>query len=156
LNAGEVLIIGIGNDFAGDDAAGLETIRELEPAFRTASSPGLAPDLLRLMEGEGHVIMIDAARSGAPPGTLYHFNAAQGALPAHFNRLSSHGMGVSEAIELARTLGQLPPVCEVWGIEGRQFHQGADMSPAVRQAVENLAVQLRQPATDALHGGRVI
>lgn len=154
MRADSPLVIGIGNDFAGDDGAGLAVARALAGRLRTATSPGLAADLVNRMAGEAHVILVDAARSGAPVGTLCHFNAHEAPLPGHFNRLSSHGMGVGEAIELARILGSLPATCEVWGIEGSAFGQGAHMTASVARAVETLAARLLHLAENTLFSVR--
>jgi len=48
--------------------------------------------------------------------------------------LSSHGLGVLEAIELGRVLGMLPDRLVVYGIVGRDFQHGQGLSPEVEHA----------------------
>jgi hydrogenase maturation protease len=48
---------------------------------------------------------------------------------------SSHGLGVTEALELARALSVLPPLVTVVGIEAGQVGAGEPLSDAVRAAV---------------------
>jgi hydrogenase maturation protease len=88
-------------------------------------------------------VVVDAAASGAPPGTIRRFDARAGRLPARLMRSSTHALGVPEAIELARALGRLPARVEVYAIEGARFTAGAELSPAVEQAVGELAESLR-------------
>jgi hydrogenase maturation protease len=42
---------------------------------------------------------------------------------------------VAEAIELARTIGELPPSLIVYGIEGLDFSAGTSLSPEVAASV---------------------
>jgi hydrogenase maturation protease len=57
-------------------------------------------------------------------------------------RSSTHAFGVPDAIELARVLDRLPARLEVYAIEGASFAAGDRLSPAVDQAVEQLAAAL--------------
>jgi len=59
-------------------------------------------------------------------------------LPAALNRLSSHVLSLSEALELARALGVLPPRTVVLGLEGRRFGSGEGLSPEVAQSAEKV------------------
>ena len=114
-----IRLIGIGSPF-GDDAAGLEVARLLAKApppsceVIAADRPGTA--LVDLLEGADTAILIDAVRSGAPPGTIHEF--AFDELDRHTARfVSSHDLGVVAAIQLAQKLGRAPCVGRVIGIE---------------------------------------
>jgi len=89
-------------------------------------------------EGEEKVYLIDAAQSGADAGTIQRFEADEEGLPADSLSFSSHAFGVVEAIELARSLGQLPSKLIVYGIEGGCFEVGSGVSPAVERAVDEV------------------
>lgn len=132
------MVIGVGNRWAGDDAAGLAVARrvggrELE---------GDPASLLDAWAGADDVVVVDAAASGAPPGTIRRFDAGAGPLPARSLRSSSHAFGVPDAIELARALGRLPPRLEVYAIEGASFGAGAALSGPVERAVDELVAAL--------------
>jgi hydrogenase maturation protease len=45
---------------------------------------------------------------------------------------------LAEAISLARVLGRLPERLRVYGIEGRCFEPGTEVSPEVKVAVEEV------------------
>ena len=132
------MVIGIGNRWAGDDDAGLAVARRV--GGRELEGDPLA--LLDAWAGADDVVVVDAASSGAPPGTIRRFDARSGPLPARLVRSSTHALGVAEAIELARALDRLPARLEVCVIEGTRFTSGAGLSPAVERAVGELAVQL--------------
>lgn len=135
-----ILIVGIGNPDRGDDAAGraaVAKLRALRPrGLRVVESDGEATALLARFAEAEEVILIDAAQSGAPPGTIGRFDVTKAPLPTARFGISTHGLGLAEAIELARTLGCLPRRCVVYAIEGRSFALGESLSPEVEAAVE--------------------
>jgi hydrogenase maturation protease len=65
--------------------------------------------LMEVWRGEETVIIIDAVKSGALPGTIRRFDARAQPIPKDAFRCSTHAFGVAEAIELARALARLPP-----------------------------------------------
>ena len=107
------VVIGIGNPDRGDDGAGREAVRRLcgrvPPGVELRAMDGEPAALLDALWGAGAAWLVDACASGAPPGTVHRLDAAAGPLPREGFALSSHGLGLAEAVELARALGQLPP-----------------------------------------------
>jgi hydrogenase maturation protease len=137
-----VHIIGVGSPF-GDDRLGWvagESLRrspvlnDLEPwriVISILDRPGTM--LLAHWQDAGMVIVIDAVRSGALPGTCFRFDAGEWAvsgLPA-----SSHGFGVAAALELARALGDLPSRLLVRGVEIEPSCSGFGLSRAVARVL---------------------
>ena len=138
-----MIVIGVGNAWRGDDGCGLAVARRVAAAGASAAEhEGDGVRLLELWAGSPRAVVVDAAASGAPPGTVHHFDAIAAPLPVAALRSSSHAFGVSDAIELARALGRLPDRLEVYGIEGSSFAAGARLTPAVATAVDNLAALL--------------
>ena len=131
-------MIGVGNAWRRDDGAGAAVAEALGGLYTDDPSR-----LLDLWAGAEHAIVVDAAASGAPPGTIRCFDAAAGPLPAGVAR-STHAFGVADAIELARTLGRLPARLEVYAIEGADFHAGAGLSSAVARAVNQMSRALER------------
>ena len=126
-------VIGIGNEWRGDDGAGLEVARRLG-GLQLSGEP-IA--LLDVLDGAEDVVVVDAVSSGAAPGTLHVFEAGSTPLPVDlFGSSSTHALGVAEAIEIARSLGRLPERVRVYGIEGASFDYGRGLSPEVEKAVE--------------------
>jgi len=88
-------------------------------------------------------VLVDAVRSGAPPGTSHRADVSLTPLPAALRRAAStHAVGVAEAIELARTLGRLPAAVVVYGLEGQRFDAGLGLTGAVAAAVDGIAEQV--------------
>jgi hydrogenase maturation protease len=141
-----VILIGVGNAWRGDDGAGLAVarrVRELSPAgVEVREVEGDATALVEAWSGAEGVVVVDAAESGAPPGTVRRFDARTRPLPVRSLRSSTHAFGVSDAVELARALDRLPARLDVYAIEGASFTAGERLSPAVERAVDELAASL--------------
>jgi hydrogenase maturation protease len=154
-----VLIIGVGSPF-GDDRLGWvaaqmlrrsAVLNALEPGQVTIElldRPGVM--LLERWRDAGSVIVLDAVRSGAPPGTQHRLDP--GGLPVLAQPASSHGFGVAAALELARVLGNLPPRLFLLGIELDPSRSDTSLSPAVSRAlpvfveeIEELVLALVKP-----------
>jgi hydrogenase maturation protease len=90
--------------------------------------------LIETWEGAEAAWLVDAASSGAPPGTVHRLEAGERPLPAELFRASTHHVGLAEAVELARALGRLPKRVIVYGIEGASFSAGDVLSPEVEAA----------------------
>lgn len=140
-----MVVLGIGNSLRQDDAAGLELARLLQSRLAAA---GIA-----VLEQEGEVlgvieqwrcaaaaVLVDAVRSGAPPGTIHRIDASTRPIPAELRGSSStHAVGVAEAIELARALGRLPARVIFYGLEGARFGAGMGLSQELLAVTPKLA-----------------
>jgi hydrogenase maturation protease len=138
------IVIGVGNDLRGDDAAGWETVRRLSPSATLVlhEHGGDAPGLVGLFSPHDDVVVVDAVVSDDPPGTIVEIDALCAPLPADVSWATTHGAGVAEGIELARVLGQLPRSLVLIGISAKRFDLGSPMSPEVEAAVEAVVRKL--------------
>jgi hydrogenase maturation protease len=140
------LVIGIGNPNRGDDGAGIEVARRVrahEPQDAVVREcSGEASCLLEVWQGRPRVILVDAASGSGRPGTVHRFEAHKEPLPTSLLHASTHSWGVAEAVEMARSLGQLPPYVVVYAVEGASFGPGRYLSPAVKRAVERVERQV--------------
>ena len=101
-----VRVIGLGRQTAGDDGAGPAVIAELArrgvPAGVELHQLADPSDLLPLVDGPGRVVIVDAVL-GRPAGRVLVLTpealSAQATVPS-----SSHGLGVGQALALARVL----------------------------------------------------
>lgn len=138
-----MLVIGCGHPDCGDDAAGLLVARRLrELGVEAIECTGEATELLACWEGVPDVVVVDAMVTGGPVGCVRIWDASQ--MPTGRTGLycSTHGLGVEEAVELARALGRLPARLRIIGIEGRHFSPGQRPSAAVLNAVERVVQAL--------------
>ena len=138
-------MIGLGNAFRGDDAAGLEVARRLG----SRSFEGEPVSLIDEWRDVDRLVLVDAMQSGAGAGAIRVVAAHVEALPPELTRPSTHLMGAAEAIELARTLGLLPDETYVYAIEGERFDAGSGLSPAVTAAVGRVVEMIEEVLHDA-------
>ncbi len=138
-----VRILGIGSP-SGDDQAGWLTVDALaacgvpadrDVALEKLDRPGAR--LIALLENAGWVVLVDAMQSGGQPGRIKRFDRNGWQDCAH--GLSSHGLGVIEALSLARALGTLPPRLDLYGIEIAAAGPGDRISVEVHAAAKKLA-----------------
>ncbi len=145
--AGRMIVIGIGNPDRGDDGAGRRVAQRLRgnlPAHVMIEElDGEATSLLALLEGADAAFLIDACVSNSEPGTVQRFDVAGAPLPQAGFRLSPHGLGLADAIELARALRQLPPSCVVYAIEAGSAENGGVLSAAVAAAVDVVGASIQ-------------
>jgi hydrogenase maturation protease len=139
------VVIGVGNAFRGDDAAGREVakrVRERVPDELEVVVCELEPTrLIDAWEGADAALLVDAVSSGTEPGTVHRFDATSEALPSREFRSSTHALGIGETIELARAIGKLPPRVVVFGVEGEVFGSGTELSSPAQEGVAR-AVEL--------------
>lgn len=153
------VVFGVGNPLRGDDGAGPAVARQLRELplqdVEIIECGGEATTLVAQMVGAACVFMIDACVSGAPPGTVRRFDVSAAPLPDKVALgLSTHGFGLATAVELARSLGQLPQRCIIYTIEGASFATGAPLSPQVAAGVPQVVGRLRAEIAGRVnHGG---
>ncbi|QYC41840.1 Hydrogenase maturation protease [Nonomuraea coxensis DSM 45129] len=142
----ETVVIGLGNDYRGDDGAGLVTARLLRGLGVPAADNGGDPaELIEAWAGADVAVVIDAARSGEPPGVVRRFH---GVFPPSRAGASSHALSLADAVELARVLGRMPGELVVYTVEGATFALGEGLSQPVAAATAALA---RTIARDLAH-----
>ncbi|HEY7708160.1 MAG TPA: hydrogenase maturation protease [Gaiellaceae bacterium] len=143
---GLTLVLGIGNAWQGDDGAGLvaaERLRERSPdGVEVKALEGEPVSLVDAWDGAEDVFVVDAVRSGSPPGTVHRLDATEEPLPATLSAASTHTLGIGEAIELARALGRLPGRIVLYGIEAESIAAGASLTPPVEKAVDEVVERL--------------
>jgi hydrogenase maturation protease len=107
------LILGVGNLLMGDEGIGIAAIRHLEQRGLGAEAELVDGGtggfhLLGLFRAHSHIILIDAAADGKPPGTvsLIRPRFASDFPPS----LTAHDIGLKDLIESAALLGDLPRV----------------------------------------------
>lgn len=144
------MIIGIGNDFRRDDAAGLVVARRLASrdlvGVRVMKLSGDCTGLLDVWKRAGKVFAIDAVSSGAVPGTVHRIESDQLDKLKTLTVLSSHGFGLAEAVKFAGAMNQLPPELIIYGIEGQSFDHGVGLSPPVEKAVNQVVERILEEA----------
>jgi len=144
------LIIGVGNPYRGDDAAGVLAARRLRDAeldsFTVLEHSGEGASLMETWKGADAVILMDAVSSGSPPGTIHRLEPLTNPLPAQMFQSSTHAFSLAQAIEMARAFDDLPAAVIVFGIEGQDFQAGTELSPEVSKALPELVRRVLEEA----------
>ena len=138
-----VRILGIGSP-SGDDQAGWLVVDALadhgvyagdEFVIDKLDRPGA--HLISLLENADWIILVDAMQSDGQPGRIRRFDRKD--WPAYREGLSSHGLGVLDALLLARELGSLPSQVDLYGIEIGSANPGAEPAKCIQDAAWQLA-----------------
>lgn len=137
-----VLVVGLGQPGRGDDAVGPAVagrVRDLGVAGARVMQEPDPSALLADWAGADLVVIADAVRSGCRPGTVHLLHAGHGPLPVRTGAGGTHDFGLAEVIELARSLGRMPPDLVIVGVEAGQFRPGEPLTPEVAAAVDTAA-----------------
>lgn len=139
-----VSVIGIGNRTASDDAVGPLLVRQ---ARRRLEQPGLAfstwddadaltvaHDLLSLRDA---VLLVDCADMGLDGGECRCFAADRVRLGLHADGVSTHGIGLADALEIARGLGFDRPT-RVFGVQPFDCAPGLSLTPEMAARLDTL------------------
>lgn len=136
------LVIGVGNELRKDDAAGLIAARKLKTYSNIKAdvmeSDGDGAKLMEMWKDYDNVILIDAVSFNTKPGTIHILDAGKERFPKEASIHSSHLFSVAEAIETARVLGKLPESITVYGIEGKSYELGTEVSGEVRNGIDEV------------------
>lgn len=140
-----VVLAGVGSPYRRDDAVGqlvVERVASLDIGVADIGPISEPLDLLGLWDGADLAVIVDAVRSGRPPGTvadleleLAHPLATPGKAAEERVAASTHGIGLAGVLRLAQAVGNAPRRVVLVGIEGEDFGQGIGLSPAVAKAL---------------------
>lgn len=140
-----VLVVGCGNLLRGDDGVGPVLVRHLwergVPAGARLVDGGTAGmDVAFQMRGAERVVIIDAAATGAEPGTVYRVPGHELAELPPLQGLHTHSFRWDHALAFARWA--LGPACPedvtVFLIEAAGVAPGMDLSEPVTAAMEQV------------------
>ncbi|MBM9614795.1 HyaD/HybD family hydrogenase maturation endopeptidase [Desulfobulbus rhabdoformis] len=135
------LVLGIGNLLIGDEGVGCKTIEELERRFELPAGVecvdgGTAGfELLTMIDGRDHLILIDALQNDRAPGTVVMVEGNE--VPQAFHaRTTPHQLGICDVLAAAQLGGTMPGSLTLYGIEPKQLDVGIGLSPEVEAGME--------------------
>jgi hydrogenase maturation protease len=139
------LVIGCGNLLRGDDAVGPVLVRRLldrglPDGTEVADGGTSGMDVAFRMRGATRVILLDAARTGGRPGTLYRMLGTDVEQLPDLSTINLHSFRWDHALAFARWLlkDEYPTDVIVYLIEAESFEFGAPLSATVDEAAERL------------------
>jgi hydrogenase maturation protease len=143
---GRTVVIGVGNDFRGDDGAAPAVLARLAgrvlAGVDLVECDGEPANLIEAWDGAS----VDAVQAGpSEAGALHRLEIASPgevtgpeAVAEGTGMSGSHQLGLGTAIGLAQVLGRLPARLIVHGIQGSDFTLGASLSKPVADGIEDL------------------
>lgn len=159
------VVIGLGNDIAGDDGAGIEVARILNERLvddadvAVVALPWAGFALLDVLSGRKRAAIVDCLITGIhPPGTIVRIGETDIAGSVRLN--SFHDISYPTVMALGRRLGwEMPETIAIWGIEASEVGVFSEnLSSAVARSTHEVANQVieflrtrdgpRQPARE--------
>jgi hydrogenase maturation protease len=140
-NTPRIVVIGVGNLLLRDEGIGIHVVQALQemalPTDVQLIDGGTSPDLIAYTRAGDKMVIVDAARSGGAPGTVYRF------LPADFaaerNVLASaHEIGVVENLTLMSLSGNQPRETIIIGVEPAEIDWGTELSPVLQSKLPDI------------------
>jgi hydrogenase maturation protease len=138
-----LLVLGLGNVLLEDDGVGAAAVtllleRYTPPAgVRVFDGGTLGLSLLPYIQSADALILVDAIRADAQPGTLVRLTGDDVA-PAVATRLSPHQVGVADLLDGARWLDHYPRRVALLGLVPESMELAVGLSLNVRPALPAL------------------
>lgn len=142
-----VAVVGLGNLILSDEGVGVHVVRRLDESYSFPDDVVLidggtsAIDLLdQLVEAE-HIIFIDAAQTGGPPGSVVALQGAR--LPVWFReRMSPHQIGLADLLATLSLMDHTPESVTLIGIEPQSMELGTELTPQIDAAADEALVKV--------------
>ena len=137
----KIVVLGLGNALLKDEGLGIHVIHALQhnsiPEDVEIIDGGTSPDIFHLIEDAHKLIVVDAARGGGEPGTIYRLTpddiASQCALT-----LSTHDISLFYSLRLMESLGNSPKETVIIGVEPKEIALGLELSSELEQKVPSV------------------
>lgn len=153
------VVLCVGNPFRRDDGVASAVAKLLRGRLPTGvpvvELDGEPSRIVDAWAGAGLAIVVDAARSGATPGSVRRVEVAGGdrverwmavGPPPASRQASSHGASLAEAVALGRALGRLPARLVLYAVEAGDLGTGPGLSDPVARAVPTVAARVQADA----------
>jgi hydrogenase maturation protease len=152
-----IVVLGLGNLLRRDEGLGIRALQRLQARYTVPDSVRLVDggtlglELLNYVEGVERLLVLDAALTDGPPGTLMRLAGED--VPAFLGvKTSPHEIGLPDLLAVARLRGLEPPELVVLGMQPEAIELGWELSPVVEERmgalVEAAAAELRSWGVD--------
>jgi hydrogenase maturation protease len=140
---GAIVVLGLGNLLRRDEGLGIRALERLQKRYTLPDSVQLVDggtlglELLCYLEGAARVLILDAALTDGPPGTL--LRAAGDELPAFFGiRTSPHEIALADLLAVNKLRGTEPGEVVVWGMQPAALELGWELSEPIAARLDAL------------------
>jgi len=137
------VVLGLGNTLNRDEGLGVHAVQALQArlegqvSFEFVDGGTLGLSLLPLVEECSFLLILDAADTGEPPGTVVELAKEQIPLYAGI-KLSQHQATFQEVLGLASFRGLLPQHLQLVGAQPADLSIGVDLSPTIQAVMPEL------------------
>ncbi len=150
---GAIVVLGLGNLLRRDEGLGIRALERLQTRYTLPDTVQLVDggtlglDLLCYLEGAARVLILDAALTDGPPGTL--LRAAGDEVPSFFGmRTSPHEIALADLLAVTKLRGTEPDEVVVWGMQPAALELGWELSEPIAAnldaLVDAVATELRR------------
>jgi len=151
-----IVVVGVGNLLMTDEGIGIHVLQSLQesglPANVRLVDAGTSPDLIAYSGDCRKLIIIDAARGGGEPGTVYRLLPDDLKTPAGAF-LSAHELGVEQSLTLMKLTASEPEEIVIIGIEPEKIAWGLELSPALRDRLPRITEIVLREISQAIKKG---
>lgn len=140
-------VIGCGNPNRSDDGVGVLLAQRLQARFAKHPVPGVqifdcgtaGVDVMFRARGSSALLVVDAARTGAEPGTIYDV-PGETLASVHEPTYSLHDFRWDHALAAGRRIfkDDFPTDVRVWLVEAESLELGLELTPRVADALEEV------------------
>jgi hydrogenase maturation protease len=133
----KTVILGVGNVLLSDEGIGVHVANELStmelpPGVSVVEGGTDGFRLLNIITEADRLIVVDAVKGGAEPGSIYRFNVDEVRnVPSGF-RTSVHQVGILEVIDLSGLIGKTPKTTVI-GVEPKSLEMSLELSAEIRE-----------------------
>jgi hydrogenase maturation protease len=138
-----IIVLGLGNLLRRDEGLGVRAAQRLHERYdlpdsvQVVDGGTLGLDLLCYLEDADQVLILDAALTDGPPGTILRL--ADEDVPALFGiRASPHEIGLADLLAVTKLRGTTPRRVIVLGMQPEALELGWDLSDTVAAHLETL------------------
>lgn len=138
----KIVVLGVGNLLLSDEGFGVHVANKMiemklpdNVSIVEGGTDGFK--LLNVVTEADKLIVIDAIKGGAEPGTIYRFNIDDiKSVPKGF-KTSVHQIGILEVIDLSSLIGKRPETIVI-GIEPKSLDMGMELSEEVKSQIPKI------------------
>ncbi|HIJ38531.1 MAG TPA: HyaD/HybD family hydrogenase maturation endopeptidase [Rhodospirillaceae bacterium] len=138
-----VVVLGIGNVLMTDEGVGVHAIEALQNRYRLSDEVEVVDggttgmELLPMLHGVDHLIVVDAVRVGKPPASIVRL--VDDDVPAFFKtKLSPHQVGLSDVLAALRFGGGAPQSVVLIGVQPVSLDLAMALSPEVAARMDEV------------------
>ena len=142
------VVVGVGTPAGSDDQIGLALVRSLScetgyagrcVVLECADAAMVASSLL---EWKRPVVLVDAADMDLAPGEYRFFPDSKAVMTLKTSSVSTHGLGLAEGLEIARSLGYNRPI-RIFGVQPFDVSPKQELSREMVEIFPSLLAALK-------------